>query len=74
MEEMNNSFGSFYKRASFWRNRKKMKIGGTGGTLPPRSGKIYKNSGKIYKIFTCRPKTLAGFEDFAYFCSQITTY
>jgi hypothetical protein len=41
---------------------------------PPQSGRIYKNSGRIYKIFTCRPKKLAGFEDFAYICSQITTY
>jgi hypothetical protein len=32
-EEMNISFGSFYKRASFWRNRKKMNKRGCGG--PP---------------------------------------
>jgi hypothetical protein len=30
MEEMNISFGSFYKRASFWRNRKKMNKRGCG--------------------------------------------
>ena len=34
MEEMNISFGSFYKRASFWRNRKKMNKRGCGGHAP----------------------------------------
>ena len=70
--EKDRYFGSFYKRASFWRNRKKMNKRGCGGHAPAASGRIYKNSGRIYKIFTCRPKKLAGFDVFSYICSQIT--
>jgi hypothetical protein len=66
-EEMNISFGSFYKRASFWRNRKKMNKRGCGGVAPVEWQNLQK-CGRIYKKCIRGRFALAGMEDFSYIC------
>ena len=43
------------------------------GVSPPSTFKICKISFKICKIFTCKSKSLASFDDFSYICIKITT-
>jgi len=63
---------ALFKKSIFLAEQKENDDWGARGGVPPPSGRIYKNSGRIYKICTCRPKRLASFEDFYYICSQIT--